>query len=50
MLEPLYRHNVSLVRIDSRPSLLGERHIFIDILGIMSRSLPGCAAGIEKNQ
>lgn len=35
MLEPLYRHNVSLARIDSRPSPLGERrcHFFIDILG-----------------
>ncbi len=35
MLEPLYRHGVSLSRIDSRPSPLGERrcHFFIDVLG-----------------
>lgn len=35
MLEPFYRHQVSLARIDSRPSPLGEGrcHFFMDLYG-----------------
>lgn len=52
MLEPLYRHGVSLSRIDSRPSPLGERncHFFIDVLGHEEHSdFQLAMQDIEKN-